>query len=131
MLKKTMTYVDFDGEERTEDFYFNLTQAEVTEWELSNSGGLVKFIEKVSKERDSEKIAELFKTLILKSYGEKTLDGKRFVKSEEISNNFKYTNAYSDLYMELAFNAEAASEFIDGVAPKHKPLNTNTGIPMK
>ena len=81
MLKKTMTYKDFDDVERTEDFYFNLTKAELTELELSQDGGLVKVIEKIIAEQDSKKIVEMFKDLILKAVGEKSLDGKKFIKN--------------------------------------------------
>lgn len=118
MLKKTMTYVDYDGNERTEDFYFNLTKAEVTEMELSHTGGMVKLLEKIIAEKDTKRIIEIFKDLILKAYGEKSADGKRFVKSKEISDAFAQTEAYSDLFMELATNADSAKDFVNGIIPK-------------
>ncbi len=118
MLKKTMTYVDYDGNERTEDFYFNLTKAEIMEMDLSASGGLDKLITKIVAEQDGAKIVEIFKKIILGAYGEKSLDGKRFVKSPELSEAFSQTEAYSDLFMELATNAEKAAEFINGIIPK-------------
>ena len=118
MLKKTMTYVDYLGNERTEDFYFNLTKAEVTEMEMSRNGGLVATIEKVVAEKDAKQIIEIFKDVILKSYGEKSLDGKRFIKNDELREAFSQTEAYSDLFMELATDAEAAAAFINGVVPQ-------------
>lgn len=118
MLKKTMTYVDYDGNERTEDFYFNLTKAEIMEMDLSASGGLDKLITKIVAEQDGAKIVEIFKKIILGAYGEKSLDGKRFIKSPELSEAFSQTEAYSDLFMELATNAEKAAEFINGIVPK-------------
>ena len=117
MLKKTIKYTDFDGNERVEDFYFNLKQAELMEMELSTQGGMEKLIQKIIAEQDSKKIVALFKELILKSYGEKSLDGKRFIKSDELSKEFEQTEAYSELFMELATNAEAAANFVNGIMP--------------
>ena len=117
MLKKTMTYKDFDDVERTEDFYFNLTKAEITELELSQDGGLVKVIEKIIAEQDSKKIVEMFKDLILKAVGEKSLDGKKFIKNEKIREDFASTQAYSDLFMELASDANAAAAFVNAIVP--------------
>lgn len=118
MLKKTMTYTDYDGNQRTEDFYFNLTRAEIMEMDLSASGGLDKLITKIVAEQDGAKIVEIFKKIILGAYGEKSLDGKRFVKSPELSEAFSQTEAYSDLFMELATDAEKAATFINGIVPK-------------
>lgn len=120
MYKKTMTYVDFDGNQRTEDFYFNLSRAEVLEMETGVSGGLTKFLNKIVAEQDGKKIVEAFKDLVFKAYGEKSLDGKHFVKSEELSRAFSQTEAYSDLFMELATNAEAAAEFVNAIIPTQK-----------
>ena len=117
MLKKTITYTDFDGNERTEDFYFNLTKAELTEMELSEQGGLQKVIERISAEKDSKKILEIFKKLILDAYGEKSIDGKRFIKSQELKDGFMQTNAYSDLFIELANDADKAADFINAIIP--------------
>jgi hypothetical protein len=117
MLKKTITYTDYDGNERTEDFYFNLTKAEALEMELSHTGGLVNTINKIIAEQDSKKLIEMFKDLIIKTYGEKSLDGKRFVKSQEIRDAFIQTEAYSDLFMELATNADSAVAFVNGITP--------------
>ena len=117
MLKKTISYTDFDGNERKEDFYFNLTKAEAVEMELSANGGLTKALTKIVMELDSKKIVESFKDLILRSYGEKSLDGKRLIKNQELRDNFSQTEAYSELFMELSGNAEAASDFINGIIP--------------
>lgn len=120
MLKKTITYTDYDGNERTETFLFNLTKAEVTEMEFSVGGGLVKLIEKIVAEQDNKRIIELFKEVILASYGEKSPDGKRFVKNQELRDAFSQTEAYSELFMELAGSAEAAAAFINGIVPQQK-----------
>ena len=118
MLKKTMTYTDYDGNERTEDFYFNLTKAEITEMEMSHDGGLVKLIEKIVAEQDVKRIIEIFKDLILNAYGEKSADGRRFIKNAEIKESFAQTEAYSDLFMELASDADSAAEFVNGIIPQ-------------
>lgn len=118
MLKKTMTYTDYDGNERTEDFHFNLTKAELLEMSFAQEGGLKALIEKIVAERDQPRIAALFKEIILKSYGQKSLDGKRFVKSPELTEAFTQTEAYSDLYMELATNDEAGAAFVNAIVPK-------------
>lgn len=120
MLKKTMKYIDYDGNERTEDFYFNLSKAELTEMEMSHDGGLTRMMKKIVATRDSKKIIEIFKDLILRAYGEKSLDGKRFVKNQELRDSFSQTEAYSDLFMELAFDAEAAAAFVNGIVPADK-----------
>lgn len=119
MLKKTITYTDYDGNERKEDFYFNLNKAEIIEMELSNDGGLAKFIEKIVAEKDSKKIVEIFKDLILKAYGEKSLDGKRFVKNQELRDAFEQTEAFSELFVELSSDAEAAAAFVNGIIPSY------------
>jgi len=120
MLKKTIKYIDFDGLERTEDFYFNLSKAEVLEMEMGVTGGMVKMLNKIVAEQDSAKIVERFKELILKSYGEKSPDGKRFIKSKELADAFSQTEAYSELFMELATNTEAATAFVNGIVPQQK-----------
>ena len=117
MLKKTITYNDYNGTERTEDFYFNLTKAEIMEMEMSTSGGLAEMITKIVATKDAPAIIKIFKELILKAYGEKSPDGKRFIKSEEISTAFSQTEAYSQLFMELATDADAASTFVNGIVP--------------
>lgn len=118
MLKKNIKYVDYDGNERTEDFYFNLNKAEVIELQLGTVGGLTKTLEKIVQEKDASRIIEYFKTLILKAYGEKSADGRRFIKSKELRDSFEQTEAYSELFMELASDAKMAAEFVNGVLPK-------------
>jgi len=125
MLKKTITYVDYKDNERTEDFYFNLSKAELAEWELSMTGGLTAFIEKVVAEQDNTKLFTLFKELITRAYGEKTGDGKRFVKSEDLSTAFIQTGAYSELFMELLDSDNAAAAFVNGILPKDLKPNLN------
>lgn len=115
MLKKTFKYIDYNGKERVEDKYFNLSDAELMEMELSTAGGLAEMIRGIVEAQDTPAIVKIFKELILKSYGEKSPDGKRFVKSEELSIAFSQTEAYSMLFMELASNADAASKFVNGI----------------
>jgi hypothetical protein len=117
MLKKTVTYVDYNGVERTEDFYFNLSKAEVAEMELSVEGGFSKMLEEIVKSNDNVRIVELFKQMVLKAYGEKSADGKRFVKSKELSEAFSQTEAYSEIFMELALDEKAAAAFVNGIMP--------------
>ncbi len=118
MFKKTMTYTDYDGNERTEDFYFNLTKAELLDMEMSTEGGLEKMINKIISTKDTVKIIAVFKDLIARSYGEKSADGKRFIKSKELTEAFMQTEAYSDLFMELATNTKSAEDFVNGITPK-------------
>lgn len=117
MLKKTITYLDYNGNELTEDFYFNLNKAEIMEMELGTEGGLGEFIKKIIKTKDTPALIELFKKLILKAYGEKSADGKRFIKSEEISAAFSQTEAYANLFVELASSDTEAAAFVNGIIP--------------
>ena len=118
MLKKTITYTDFNGVERTEDFYFNLTKAEIAEMELEVPGGMTTMIERITKTQDTPSLIKVFKELILRSYGKKSDDGRRFIKNKELVEEFKDSEAYSELFMELATNTEAASAFVNGITPK-------------
>lgn len=117
MIKKTMTYTDYNGNERTEDFYFNLSKAEVMEMEMSTSGGLAEMIQRVVAAQDQPAIIKIFKDLILKAYGRKSPDGRKFEKSEELAMDFAQTEAFSMLFMELATNADEASKFVNGIVP--------------
>lgn len=118
MLKKTIEYTDCNGVERKEDFYFNLTEAELTEMEYSTTGGFSEMIKKIVAAQDTPTIIKVFKDLLLKTYGEKSPDGKRFIKSEELSTAFSQTEAYSKLFMELATDQDKASDFVNGILPK-------------
>lgn len=118
MLKKTITYTDYNGNERKEDFYFNLSKAEIMEMELSTTGGLSEMIQRVVAAQDGPAIIKIFKDLVLRAYGVKSPDGKRFIKSEELSTEFAQTEAYTEIFMELATNAEAAAAFVNGIVPK-------------
>ena len=128
MLKKTITYTDYNGVERTEDFYFNLSKAEVLELEMGTTGGLTEMINKIVAAQDTPTLIKIFKDLVLRAYGEKSPDGKRFIKSDEIRDAFSQTEAYSNLFMELATDAEAASKFFNGIIPDNvdKPVSAST-----
>ena len=128
MLKKTITYTDYNGVERTEDFYFNLTKAELMEMEIGTTGGMADMIKRIVDAKDAPAIIKIFKELVLKAYGEKSADGKRFVKSEEISNGFAQTEAYSQLFMELATDADAAAAFVNGIIPNIPGAPTTQAI---
>lgn len=117
MIKKTIRYVDFNGVERTEDFYFNLSKAEIIEMNLNTEGGLKELIDKIMNAKDQLEIVKLFKLLIEKSYGVKSADGRKFMKSPEILADFEATQAYSDLYSELTTDPEKAAEFFNGMMP--------------
>jgi hypothetical protein len=130
MLKKTITYTDYNGVERKEDFYFNLSKAEVMEMELSTTGGLAEMIKRIVAAQDQPAIIKVFKDLILKAYGEKSPDGKRFIKSPELSDAFAQTGAYSILFMELATNDEAAAKFINGIVPADMAQQIASAAPM-
>lgn len=137
MRKETITYTDYDGEKRTEDFYFNLSKAEVLEMEMSWDGGLQNVLRKITAEKDQKRIIEMFKMIILKSYGEKSLDGKKFLKIDEdgrslAQKNFVPTEAYSDLFMKLATDEAAATAFIQEIIPKNLEDKIETkGEPAK
>jgi hypothetical protein len=118
MLKKSITFVDFDGKERKEDFLFHLSKAEIAKLELSTKGGLVKTVESYVAEKDAAQIIDLFERIIRLSYGEKSLDGREFVKTEEVFNKFYYTEAYSILFMELMSDSNMAASFINGIMPQ-------------
>ena len=118
MVVKKIKYTDFNGVEREEEFMFNLTEAEITEMELTTDGGLTDSIKKIVSAQNTPEIIKTFKMLLLKSYGEKSADGRRFIKSEELSKEFTQTNAYSQLFMELATDDKSAIAFINGIIPE-------------
>lgn len=117
MYKKTMTYTDFNGVERTEDYYFNLTEAELTDMELSREGGLGETLKAIINTKDQVAIINMFKEIVIKAYGRKSPDGRYFVKNDAIREEFMSTQAYSDLFMELATDADKAAEFINKIIP--------------
>lgn len=117
MLKKTITYTDYDGLERTEEFRFNLTKAELMDMQLTTVGTFSELMRKIIEEKDIVRLAKYFKEIILKSYGVKSDDGKRFIKSPELSEAFSQTEAYSELYMELLGDSDKAAKFIQEVMP--------------
>lgn len=135
MLKKTISYEDYNGVERKEDFYFNLSKAEVLEMEASYVGGFAGMVEKIIAAEDNETIFKVFKDMVLKAYGERTLDGKRFRKVDDNGRPlwiaFSETEAYSNLIMELATNTASAVEFVNGIlpgdmnSPKDEPVPAN------
>lgn len=118
MLPKKITYVDYDGVERTETFYFNMTEAELTMYQLERSGGMKQHLEKIVEGLDQPRILEIFRDLIHRAYGEKSDDGRRFIKSDELSTAFEQTEAYSVLVMELLSDEKAAGDFINGLMPQ-------------
>lgn len=118
MLTKAITYTDYDGNERTENFMFNLTKAELAELNLTTEGGLQVAIQKIIDSKDIPEITKWFKKIIMMAYGEKSLDGRRFIKSEELTEEFLQTEAYSELFMELLSDENAAANFISGIVPQ-------------
>ena len=136
MYKITETYTDYDDNQRTEDFYFNYSEAELTDLQFSVSGGLAGMIDKIIKTNDMPKLVELFRELIQKAYGEKSNDGRRFMKSPELTKEFTETEAYSQIYIRLATDSKAAQEFINKVVPKSmkdkmQQANQQNVVPMK
>ena len=117
MIKKTITYVDYNGVERKETHYFDLSEAEVLEMEMTTPGGMAEMLQGAVDAKDQPALVKIFKDIISKSYGRKSPDGRLFEKSEAISREFMHTKAYSKLYMELVLDDQAASEFIKGIMP--------------
>lgn len=121
MLKKNIKYTDYNGVEREEEFLFNLSKSEIMELELTTPGGLAEKIQQIVAANDTAAIIKIFKDIITKSYGEKSSDGKRFIKVDEkgvpLALAFSETEAFSQLFMELVTDAEAAANFIKGIIP--------------
>lgn len=117
MYVKEMEYTDFNGVTRKEKFYFNLTKAEILDMELGKTGGLTEYIQKILSAQDTPEIMALFRTLLLKSYGVKSDDGRRFIKNDQVREDFEQTQAFSDLYMLLALNDNEASKFVNAIVP--------------
>lgn len=117
MIKETITYTDYDGNERTEDFWFHISKAELTKMELSTPGGLTAYLKRIISAKDGKTIMDTFEDLIFRSYGEKTPDGRRFVKSKELSEAFTQTEAYDVFFMKLVTDDKAAVDFVNGIVP--------------
>ena len=117
MIKETITYTDYNGTERKEDFYFNLTKAEIMEMEMSTKGGLAEMIQRIVAAQDQPAIIKIFKELIIKAYGVKSADGKRFIKNDEVVEEFIQTEAFSQMFMKLATDPDAAAKFVNGIVP--------------
>lgn len=117
MIVKEITYPTYDGEEITEKFYFNLNEAELAEMELDQPGGLMAYIEMIKKANNKSEIIRIFKLILSKAYGKKSLDGKRLEKSEEISREFMQTEAYNVLFKQFISNDMSIADFIFGVFP--------------
>lgn len=118
MYKIREKYEDYDGNERIEEFYFNLTKAEITDMELTTEGGMSAMLNRIIAAKDISKLIAVFKDLILRSYGQKSPDGRRFIKSDELTKEFTETPAYSQIYLRLATDDKAATEFVNNVIPK-------------
>lgn len=121
MYRDHRTYIDFNGVERTEDFYFNLSKAEIADMELSTTGGIKDMVDKILAAKDQAKLVSLFKDLIRMAYGVKSEDGRNFIKNDKVREDYFSTNAYSDLYMELATNDQFASQFFEAILPVSEP----------
>ena len=119
MYNKTVTYKDYKGNTRTEDFYFNLNKAELVELELSTKGGLTVMMDRIIAAQDNPTLFKIFKDLVSKSYGVLSDDGRKFIKNQEVLDDFMQTEAYSIIFSELATNAEAAAEFFNNVIPQN------------
>lgn len=134
MIKETIKYEDYNGNERTEDHFFHLTEAELTEMEMSINGGLAEMIQRIVAEQNAPAIIKIFQDLILKSYGQKSLDGKRFMKTNpetghRFADEFKETEAYSQLFMKLATDADAAAKFVNGIIPAKLAERAKASLP--
>ena len=115
---QTITYTDYNGNERKENFFFNLSKAELMEMEASKKGGLSTYIQSIIEAQDVTQLMGLFKELIIKSYGVKSPDGKRFIKNQEVVDEFIQSEAYSELYVMLATDEQKATAFVNGIIPQ-------------
>lgn len=129
MIKESVTYTDLNGNDQTEDIYFHLSKAELAEMELGTEGGFSAMLEKIIRAEDIPEITKVFKNILLKSYGEKSQDGRRFIKTEELSTAFSQTEAYSVLFMKLLTDVEAMTNFINGLIPADLGLPKPNAIP--
>lgn len=118
MYKKTITYTDFNGTERTEDFYFHMTQAEILKMEYSQEGGMTNVIQKIIDTEETTKLLPLFETVVRMSYGKRSVDGRHFEKKPEYTDQFLASEAYSNMFVEFMMNADEAAKFINNVCKK-------------
>lgn len=118
MYKKTITYTDFNGTERTEDFYFHMTQAEILKMEYSQEGGMTNVIQKIIDTEETTKLLPLFETVVRMSYGKRSVDGRHFEKKPEYTDQFLASEAYSNMFVEFMTNADEAAKFINNVCKK-------------
>ena len=136
MLRKEVEYKDFDGNDRKDVLWFHLNEVEITEMDLETSGGLVKYMESIIDTKDVNRLITIFKDLLIRSYGERSMDGKHFYKDDKIRNEFVSSAAYPVLYMEMVSDADKAVEFINGIVPSNireqmaKIENTPEGAAM-
>lgn len=131
MVKKTVTYKDYKGTERTEDFYFNLNKAEVMEMELGVNGGMAEMIQRIVDAKDGPTIIKIFKDVVLRSYGKISDDGRQFIKNEKLKNEFAQTEAYVEIFTTLATDSKAAADFVNGIMPKEAVKNNAVLTPVK
>ena len=124
MLKKEITYTDFNGETQTEDFYFNLSKAELTELVLVQEGGLEEHIQDIVDSNNGREIIDMFKKIIRLSYGRRSPDGRLFRKKDEFFEDFEFSGAFDVLFMELAMDGDKGAEFIAGIIPKTQDLDS-------
>ena len=117
MIKKTVTYTDYNGEQRTETFYFHYTEAEILDMEMSEEGSFADRIQRIIDAKDKTALMKLIKKFVIDAYGVKSEDGKRFMKNDELKTAFLECPAYSDIFMEMVTNDEIAAEFVNGVIP--------------
>lgn len=118
MLKREIAYEDFDGNKRTEVFYFNISKPELIELEAEVQEGFSDWIRSVVAAEDNKTLIQQFKKVVLMAYGQRSEDGQRFIKSDQLREEFSQTNAYNELFMELATDDKAAATFLIGVMPR-------------
>lgn len=131
MIKKTITYTDYNGVQRTEDFYFNLSKPDLVELDVEYPEGFAEKIKNVMETNDKKEMVRIFKDLIMRSYGVKDADGRHFKKSKELSEEFVETPAYGELFMEIGYDSKAAADFLNGLIPSDLQNATqNLAAPM-
>lgn len=116
MLAEKIKYVDLDGQELEETFYFNLSKAEMVELELIY-GGLEDYMNRLVQDRNTAELVKFYKAFILKAYGERGVDRKRFIKSQELRDKFEQTDAFSELFCKLTLDIDYAKRFLMGILP--------------